>query len=183
LTRQFAEEYVDANELAKLKEEERIQLFTRFLDENVVVSAQELWRAHQHVFGKAMPMIDFSTQDKTPADITRNLHCAENLLCNINAHSRKDPSMIRRTTSKGLSLAMAWTWGMSGVDLDQMKLYVALHAGADILSNVDCEAKYSVTPPGSCKIFEWQTDKMSLDFDSNELPESTQEKSPRHQEL
>lgn len=95
LCKQFAQEYVDANEFSKLKEVERVMLMTRFLDENVVVSAQELWKAHQHVFGKAMPVMALDSKDKTPRDITRNLHCAENLLCNINANARKDPSMIR----------------------------------------------------------------------------------------
>ena len=95
LNKQFADEYVNAAEFSKLKEDERIRLITRFMDENVVISAQELWKAHQHVFGKAMPIMALDSKDKTPRDITRNLHCAENLLCNINAHSRKEPSMIR----------------------------------------------------------------------------------------
>ena len=34
-------------------------------------------------------------KDKTPRDVERNLHCAENLLCSVNAHSRKETSMIR----------------------------------------------------------------------------------------
>ena len=72
---------------------------------------------------------------------------------------------------------------MTGLDLDQLKLFTALHNGADILKGIDCDEKYPVSPPNSCKIFEWQTQKMSLSFDSNELPESTQEKPPRHEEL
>ena len=95
LSKHFAEEYVDSNEFAKLKEHERVRLLARFLDENVVVSAQELWRAHVHIFGKAMPVMGLTNKDKTPADIERNLHCAENLLCIINANARKNPSMIR----------------------------------------------------------------------------------------
>ena len=95
LSKHFAEEYVDSNEFSKLKVNERIRLLARFLDENVVLSAQELWRAHVHVFGKAMPVMSLTNKDKTPADMERNLHCAENLLCNINANARKDPSMIR----------------------------------------------------------------------------------------
>ena len=101
LSKHFAEEYVDSNEFAKLKEHERIRLLARFLDENVVVSAQELWRAHVHIFGKAMPVyimesaMSLTNKDKKPADIERNLHCAENLLCNVNANARKDTSMIR----------------------------------------------------------------------------------------
>ena len=95
LSKQFAEEYVDSGEFSKLKEDERIRLITRFLEDNVVVSAQELWKAHQHIFGKAMPIMALDSKDKTPRDITRNLHCAENLMCTINAHARKEPSMIR----------------------------------------------------------------------------------------
>ena len=55
----------------------------------------ELWTAHQHVFGKAMPIMALDGNDKTPRDVERNLHCAENLLCTVNAHSRKETSMIR----------------------------------------------------------------------------------------
>lgn len=181
LSRQFAEEYVDANEFSKLKEDERIRLLARFLDENVVVSAQELWKAHVHIFGNVMPVLDSTMKDKTPAGY--NLHCAENLLCNINANSRKDPSMIRKTTSKGVSLAMAWLWGNSGLDLDPMKLYAAVHNGVDIFQGINCDEKYPVSPPNSCNISDWQSDKMSLSYDSNELPESTQEKPPKHEEL
>ena len=95
LSNQFATEYVNANEFGKLKENERIRVITRFLEDNVVLSMMELWTAHTHVFGKSMPVVDLDTDGKTPRDTTRNLHCAENLLCNINAHSRKETSMIR----------------------------------------------------------------------------------------
>ena len=95
LSNQFADEYVDTIEFKKLKEDERIRLITRFIDENVVISGQELWKAHQHIFGKSMPVMALDTKDKTPRDITRNLHCAENLICNINANARKDASLIR----------------------------------------------------------------------------------------
>ena len=95
LSNHFASEYVSSSEFAKLKENERIRVITTFLEENVVLSAMELWKAHNHVFGKGMPMMALDTKDKTPRDITRNLHCAENLLCNINANSRKETSMIR----------------------------------------------------------------------------------------
>lgn len=193
LSNQFAAEYVNANEYKKLKDHERIRVITRFMEESCVISMIELWTAHQHVMGKAMPIMALDTKNKTPRDVTRNLHCAENLLCNINAHSRKEPSMIRKTTSKGLSLAMAWLWGSTGLDLDTMKLYAALHNGADILKGVECDEKYPVSSSlASCKIFDWQADKMSLSFDDKELPkalnkeaapETTQEKPPKHEEL
>lgn len=93
-------------------------------------------------------------------------------------------NIFRKTTSKGLSLAMSWTWANTGLDLDQLKLYAALHNGADIFKGVDCEEKYPISPTAnSCKIFDWQKNKMSLSFDSNELPESTQENPPKHEEL
>ena len=96
LSNNFATEYVNSNEFAKLKQNERIRLITRFFEENIVISAMELWKAHQHIFGKAMPMSHaFEPEGKTPRDITRNLHCAENLLCDINSHSRKQASLIR----------------------------------------------------------------------------------------
>jgi len=185
LSNQFAAEYVNSNEYKKLKEHERIRVITRFMEESCVISMIELWTAHQHVIGKAMPIMALDNKDKTPRDVTRNLHCAENLLCNINAHSRKESSMIRKTTSKGLSLAMAWMWGSTGLDLDTMKLYSALHSGADILKGVDCDEKYPVSSSlESCKIFDWQADKMSLSFDDKELPKATtQEKPPKHEEL
>merc|ERR1711894_553873 len=76
-------------------------------------------------------------------------------------------------TSKGLSLAMAWLWGSTGLDLDTMKLYAALHNGADILKGVECDEKYPVSSSlASCKIFDWQADKMSLSFDDKELPKA-----------
>ena len=76
---------------------------------------------------------------------------------------------------------MVYTWGNSGLgDLDSTKLYAAVHSGADILKSVNCDEKYPQVPANSCKIFEWQSDKMSLDFDSNELPESTKERKPKH---
>ena len=100
---------------------------------------------------------------------------------------------IRKTTSKGLSLGMAWVWGNTGLlDRTTLQLYTALHNGADIFKSVDCDEKYAVSDPESCKIFDWQTDKMSLSFDSKELPkakkkqpvpETTQEKPPKHEEL
>jgi len=95
LSNNFATEYVNSNEFAKLKQNERIRVITRFFEENVVLSAMELWKAHQHIFGKAMPVMALDSDGKTPRDITRNLHCAENLLCTINSHSRKEASMIR----------------------------------------------------------------------------------------
>ena len=92
---QFASEYVNYNEFTKLKQHERVRVVVRFLEENVVLSMMELWSAHQHVFGKAMPIMALDGKDKTPRDVDRNLHCAENLLCSVNAHSRKETSMIR----------------------------------------------------------------------------------------
>jgi hypothetical protein len=174
LANNFATEYVNSNEFAKLKQNERIRLITRFFEENVVISAMELWKAHQHIFGKAMPISHaFDAEGKTPRDITRNLHCAENLLCAINSHSRKKASLIRKTTSKGLSLAMAWLWGNTGLNLQTWKLYAALNNGADILKGVDCDESYPVSSKEkSCKIFEWQADKMSLSFDDKELPKA-----------
>merc|ERR1711997_446291 len=88
---------------------------------------------------------------------------------------------------------MAWVWGNTGL-LEQttLQLYTALHNGADIFKSVDCDEKYAVSDPESCKIFDWQTDKMSLSFDSKELPktkkkqpvpETTQEKPPKHEKL
>ena len=100
---------------------------------------------------------------------------------------------FRKTTSKGLSLGMAWMWGNTGLlDRTTLQLYTALHNGADIFKSVECDEKYAVSDPESCKIFDWQTDKMSLSFDSKELPkakkkqpvpETTQEKPPKHEEL
>jgi len=184
---QFASEYVNYNEFTKLKQHERVRVVVRFLEENVVLSMMELWSAHQHVFGKAMPIMALDGKDKTPRDVDRNLHCAENLLCSVNAHSRKETSMIRKTTSKGLSLAMAWLWGNAGLNLQTWKLYDALNNGANILAGVDCDERYPVNPPNSCKIFEWQEDKMSLSFDEKELPKPTQkdkkEEPKAHEEL
>ena len=101
--------------------------------------------------------------------------------------------LFRKTTSKGLSLGMAWVWGNTGLlERTTLQLYTALHNGADIFKSVDCDEKYAVSDPESCKIFDWQTDKMSLSFDSKELPkakkkqpvpETTQEKPPKHEEL
>ena len=92
---QFASEYVNYNEFTKLKQNERIRVIVRFLEENVVVSMMELWAAHQHVFGKAMPIMALDSTGKTPRDVERNLHCAENLLCTVNAHSRKETNLMR----------------------------------------------------------------------------------------
>ena len=78
---------------------------------------------------------------------------------------------------------MSWLWANTGLGLEPMKLYNAVHDGVDIFQSVDCEEKHPVSPPNSCKIFEWQSDKMSLSFDSNELPETTQEKPSKHEEL
>merc|ERR1712242_222431 len=44
---QFASEYVNYNEFTRLKQNERIRVIVRFLEENVVVSMMELWAAHQ----------------------------------------------------------------------------------------------------------------------------------------
>lgn len=77
---------------------------------------------------------------------------------------------------------MAWLWGNAGLNLQTWKLYDALNNGADILRGVDCEEKYPVTPANSCKIYEWQADKMSLSFDEKELPKPTQNKNEKKEE-
>ena len=69
---------------------------------------------------------------------------------------------------------MAWLWGNAGLNLQTWKLYDALNNGANILAGVDCDERYPVNPPNSCKIFEWQEDKMSLSFDEKELPKPAQ---------
>ena len=99
LSTHFAEEYVNYDEFSKLEESERIRLVIRFMDENVVLSAQELWKANEHVMGNLMPIMALTKDEgKTPVDVVRNLQCAENLLCNINANARKDASVIRYVT-------------------------------------------------------------------------------------
>ena len=85
---------------------------------------------------------------------------------------------------------MAWMWGNAGVNLQSWKLYGAVNSGSDIFKGVDCDETYPVSPPNSCKIFEWQADKMSLSFDDKELPKATTkqedsqgEEPPKHEEL
>ena len=99
LSTHFAEEYVNYDEFSKLEEAERIRLVIRFMDENVVLSAQELWKANEHVMGNVMPIMALTKDEgKTPVDVVRNFQCAENLLSNINANARKDASVIRYVT-------------------------------------------------------------------------------------
>ena len=73
---------------------------------------------------------------------------------------------------------MAWMWGNTGLNLQTWKLYAALNNGADILKGVDCAETYPVSPKDSCKIFEWQEDKMSLSFDDKELPKAAKQEKP-----
>ena len=68
---------------------------------------------------------------------------------------------------------MAWLWGNTGLNLQAWKLYAAINNGADILKGVDCDESYPISSKeNSCKIFEWQADKMSLSFDDKELPKA-----------
>ena len=166
---------------------------SRFLDENVMLAAQEIFIAHDWVYTKG------------------NYQCAESVICSLNEHSltlnpintkvytvmttlkdkqfdflsiHKDHQYIllqdlihNFQVTHGLSMVLGWTWSnMADSDEMEEKLFVAAAHPSNPEVKKDkkkCADMYpdASYPEPSCKIFAWQPreDTMSLDFEHDEL--------------
>ena len=143
-------QYVSANDYAKLTEKEQITLVSRFVTENVLEPVQLIWKAHRHI--------------STHADGPK---CAESILCHLNAQMRSQ-GPIKITITKLISLAGAYGWSADDKSMDRWKLYQAIWNGN--APETKCATQYTPSGlEGSCHIFPWQEDMMSLAFEHTEL--------------
>jgi len=156
--KKLEKEYVSVKDFQKLSEDEQSELIARFLDENVMVAAQEIFIAHDWVYTKG------------------NYHCAESVICSLNEHSLT-LNPINTKVTHGLSMVLGWTWSnMADSDEMEEKLFVAAAHPSNPEVKEDkkkCADMYpdASYPEPSCKIFAWQPreDTMSLDFEHDEL--------------
>merc|ERR1712018_833020 len=133
-----------------LIEKEQITLVSRFVTENVLEPVQLIWKAHRHI----------STHSDGPK-------CAESILCHLNAHMRSQ-GPIKITITKLISLAGAYGWSADDKSMDRWKLYQAIWNGN--APETKCATQYTPSGlEGSCHIFPWQEDMMSLAFEHTEL--------------
>ena len=138
-------EYIQIDEFDKLNSKEQSELIARFLDDNVVTAAQDLFQAHDFVY------------------VSGNRQCAESVICSVNEHARTS-SDIKKQVLKGMSMVLGWLWSFDGQTVDEWKLYEAVQNGAD--ADKKCGLLYKTS---DCKVFDWQKDLMSLNFDHQEL--------------
>jgi len=155
--KRLEKEYVKTSEFKKLDEDEQAELIARFLDESVILAAQEVFIAHDWVYSKG------------------NYHCAESVICSLNEHSLTQ-NPINSKVTHGLSMVLGWTWGSLSEeeDFDNKLFDAAGHpSNEDVKDKKLCSERYPDPsyPEPSCKIFEWQPrgDTMSLDFEHDEL--------------
>jgi len=155
--KRLEKEYVKTSDFHKLDEDEQAELIARFLDESVILTAQEVFIAHDWVYSKG------------------NYQCAESVICALNEHSLSQ-NPINSKVTHGLSMVLGWTWASLS---DEEDFDVKLFAAAGHPSNKSvkekklCSERYPdpTYPEPSCRIFEWQPkgDTMSLDFEHDEL--------------
>lgn len=155
--KRLEKEYVKTSDFQKLDEDEQAELIARFLDESVILTAQEVFIAHDWVYSKG------------------NYHCAQSVICALNEHSLKQ-NPINSKVTHGLSMVLGWTWANLSEEEDfDVKLFdAASHpSNDDVKEKKQCSERYPdpTYPEPSCKIFEWQPkgDTMSLDFEHDEL--------------
>jgi len=133
----------------KLTTTQKKNLVARILDTELVEPAQAVWSIY-----------DFAS---------KNLDCAQHLLCQVNHKERSRGVESRIAVAKMTSLATAWALAQSKKRHGEKYFNLYKKAVWSGTNGDDCMSEYTIES-GSCNLFPWQSkDFMSTSYDHIEL--------------